>query len=192
METFGANQLGAVGVVGLLDLLGTPYTGGGPGEFYIQEDKGLTKKLLSFDGIKYPEFAVFSQEAELETGGRLHMPLFVKPLRMDASIGISGKSLVHTTKEMIERVTNIHQTVHDAALVEEYIEGREFYVGVLGNQEPQPFPPIEMDFSGMPEAQPTSLIPRRNGTKRALNTRERKQFLPRFLTRWRPPAEGRN
>ena len=151
METFGANQLGAVGVVGLLDLLGVPYTGGGPGEFYIQEDKGLTKKLLSFDGIKYPEFAIFSQDAELETGGHLHMPLFVKPLRMDASIGISGKSLVHSTKEMIERVTNIHKTVHDAALVEEYIEGREFYVGVLGNQEPQAFPAIEMDFSGMPE-----------------------------------------
>jgi D-alanine-D-alanine ligase len=151
METFGSNQLGAVGVVGLLDLLGVPYTGGGPGEFYIQEDKGLTKKLLSFDGIKYPEFAIFSQDAELETGGHLHMPLFVKPLRMDASIGISGKSLVHSTKEMIERVTNIHKTVHDAALVEEYIEGREFYVGVLGNQEPQAFPAIEMDFSGMPE-----------------------------------------
>jgi D-alanine-D-alanine ligase len=151
METFGSNQLGAVGVVGLLDLLGVPYTGGGPGEFYIQEDKGLTKKLLSFDGIKYPEFAVFSQDAELETGGHLHMPLFVKPLRMDASIGISRKSLVHSTKEMIERVTNIHKTVHDAALVEEYIEGREFYIGVLGNQEPQAFPAIEMDFSGMPE-----------------------------------------
>jgi D-alanine-D-alanine ligase len=151
METFGSNQLGAVGIVGLLDLLGVPYTGGGPGEFYIQEDKGLTKKLLSFDGIKYPEFAIFSQDAELETGGHLHMPLFVKPLRMDASIGISGKSLVHTTKEMIERVTNIHKAVHDAALVEEYIEGREFYVGILGNQEPQAFPAIEMDFSGMPE-----------------------------------------
>ncbi|HBI44787.1 MAG TPA: D-alanine--D-alanine ligase [Planctomycetales bacterium] len=151
METFGSNQLGAVGVVGLLDLLSVPYTGGGPGEFYIQEDKGLTKKLLSFDGIKYPEFAIFSQDAELETGGHLHMPLFVKPLRMDASIGISGKSLVHSTKEMIERVTHIHKTVNDAALVEEYIEGREFYVGVLGNQEPQAFPAIEMDFSGMPE-----------------------------------------
>ena len=61
------------------------------------------------------------------------MPLFVKPLRMDASIGIDGKSLVHSTKEMIERVTHIHKAVKDSALVEEYIEGREFYVGVLGN-----------------------------------------------------------
>ena len=60
METFGANELGAADVAGFLDLLGVPYTGGGPGELYIQEDKALTKKLLAFDGIRYPEFAVFS------------------------------------------------------------------------------------------------------------------------------------
>src|SRR5437588_3180251 len=57
METFGNSQLGAVGVAGLLDLLGLSYTGGGPGEFYLQEDKALTKKLLSCEGIKYPDFA---------------------------------------------------------------------------------------------------------------------------------------
>ncbi len=56
METFGNNQLGAVAVVGLLDLLQLRYTGGGPGEFYLQEDKALTKKLLAFDGINYPDF----------------------------------------------------------------------------------------------------------------------------------------
>ena len=151
METFGDGQLGAVGMAGFLDLLGVPYTGGGPCEFYIQEDKALAKKLLAFDHIRYPEFAVFSRDADLETGGHLRMPLFVKPLRMDASIGIDAKSLVHSTRDMIERVAHIHKAVKDSALVEEYIEGREFYVGVLGNAEPQAFPPIEMDFSGMPE-----------------------------------------
>jgi len=70
-----------------LDLTGIPYTGGGPGECYVQEDKVLTKKLLAFDKIPYPDFAVFSRDADLETGGNLRMPLFVKPLRMDASIG---------------------------------------------------------------------------------------------------------
>jgi D-alanine-D-alanine ligase len=154
METFGDSQLGAVGVVGLLDLLGARYTGGGPGEFYLQEDKALTKKLLAFDGIAYPDFAVFSRDADLETGGNLRMPLFVKPLRMDASIGIDGKSLVRTAREMMERVLLIHDKVKDAALVEEYIEGREFYVGVLGNVEPTAFPPIEMDFSKMPSGKP--------------------------------------
>src|SRR5262245_16946056 len=65
METFGTSQLGAVGVVGVLDLLGVPYTGGGPGEFYVQEDKALTKKLLAFDKVLYPDFAVFSKNADL-------------------------------------------------------------------------------------------------------------------------------
>jgi D-alanine-D-alanine ligase len=151
METFGDNQLGAVGVVGLLDLLGWKYTGGGPGEFYLQEDKALTKKLLAFDGIAFPTFAVFSQNADLETGGNLRLPLFVKPLRMDASIGIDQGSLVRSTRDMMERVQMIHDKVKDAALVEEYVEGREFYVGVLGNLDAVAFPPIEMDFSDLPE-----------------------------------------
>jgi D-alanine-D-alanine ligase len=154
METFGDTQLGAVGLAGLLDLLGLPYTGGGPGEIYIQEDKALTKKLLAFDGIRYPEYAVFSPDADLEIGGQLRMPLFVKPLRMDASLGIDSKSLVRDTSEMMERVRDIHRRLKDAALVEEYVEGREFYVGVLGNVAPQAFPPIEMDFSGLPDGLP--------------------------------------
>src|SRR5581483_10844733 len=90
MEMFGDNLLGAVPVVGTLDLLGLRYTGGGPGEYYLQEDKALTKKLLAFHHIDYPDFAVFTQSANLETGGSLRMPLIVKPLRMDASIGING------------------------------------------------------------------------------------------------------
>src|SRR5205823_10169012 len=84
-------------------------------------------------------------------------PLFVKPLRTDASIGISSKALVHTTQEMWQRVTAIHQKFHDSALAEEYIEGREFYVGVLGNVEPEAFPPIEMDFSGLKGGAPRVL-----------------------------------
>jgi D-alanine-D-alanine ligase len=154
MEMFGDNLLAAADVVGLLDLLAVPYTGGGPGEYYLQEDKALTKKLLAYEGIKFPDFAVFTQDASLETGGNLRMPLFVKPLRMDASIGIGAKSLVHNAIDMMKQVVAIHEKVHDAALAEEYIEGREFYVGILGNARPQAFPPIEMDFSGLPEGKP--------------------------------------
>jgi D-alanine-D-alanine ligase len=154
LETFGESQLGAVAAVGLLELLGLRFTGGGPGEYYLQEDKALTKKLLAFDGIAYPDFAVFGRDAGLETGGNLRMPLFVKPLRMDASIGIGVKSLVHSTTEMMKRVLEIHEQVKDAALAEEYIAGREFYVGVLGNGQPRAFPPVEMDFSGLPDGQP--------------------------------------
>jgi D-alanine-D-alanine ligase len=168
MEPFGDTQLGAVGVAGLLDLLGLPYTGGGPGEIYIQEDKALTKKLLAFDKIPYPEYAVFTPDADLETGGHLRMPLFVKPLRMDASIGIDGRSLVRSTGEMMERVLDIHRRVKDSALVEEYIEGREFYVGVLGNLLPQAFPPIEMDFSQLPADVPRVLDARAKWDEKSL------------------------
>jgi D-alanine-D-alanine ligase len=157
METFGDSQLGLVGLARFLDLFGVTYTGNGPGEYYLQEDKALTKKLLAFDNVRYPDFAVFTQDANLETGGSLRMPLFVKPLRMDASIGIDADSLVHNAREMMERVLLIHDKVRDAALVEEFIEGREFCIGILGNGTPQAFPPIEIDFSGMPPGVPRIL-----------------------------------
>jgi D-alanine-D-alanine ligase len=154
MESFGKGDLGAVAIVGLLDLIGVRYTGGGPGEFYLREDKALTKRLLAFEEVQYPEFAVYSRHDEFETGGKLRFPLFVKPLRMDASIGIDSGSLVYGSEDMWKRISKIHKKVKDDALVEEFIEGREFYVGIVGNQTPTAFPPVEMDFSGMPEDAP--------------------------------------
>jgi D-alanine-D-alanine ligase len=152
VESFGDDLLGGtMGVAGLLDLLELPYTGGGPGEIYLQEDKALAKKLLAFEQIPYPDFATFAPTAGFETGGNLRMPLFVKPLRMEASIGIDVGSLVRNTQELMERVLYIHKTWGDTALAEEYVEGREFYVGVLGNEELTALPPLEMDFSGMKE-----------------------------------------
>ncbi|HTK73853.1 MAG TPA: hypothetical protein VL371_01275 [Gemmataceae bacterium] len=154
MEQFSEDIHSDVAAVGLLDLLGVPYTGGGPGEFYLQEDKAVAKKLLAFEHVRFPDFAVFAKDTGFETGGNLRMPLFVKPLRADASIGINGRSLVHTSDELMKRVSAIHKEVHDAALAEEYIEGREFYIGVLGNAQPTAFPPIEIDFTGFPENKP--------------------------------------
>ena len=150
VESFGDDILGgAMGVAGVLDLLQVPYTGGGPGEIFLQEDKALAKKLLAFEQIPYPDFATFAPSADFETGGNLRMPLFVKPLRMEASIGIDERSLVRNTQQLMERVLYIHKTFGDAALAEEYVEGRELYVGILGNDSPIALPPIEMDFSGL-------------------------------------------
>ena len=156
VENFGRDVPGGLmGVTGVLDLLQLSYTGGGPGEIYLQEDKALSKKLLNYEEVLYPDFAIFSRDSEFETGGRLRMPLFVKPLRMDSSVGIDGKtSLVHTATDLMERVLDIHKRIGDSALAEEYIEGREFYVGVLGNNEPLALPPVEIDFTGFPEGQP--------------------------------------
>ena len=154
MEMFGDNVFGDIPVAGLLDLLGLRYTGSGPGELYLSQDKGLTKKLLAFEDILYPRFAVFSREAAFETGGNLRMPLFVKPLRSDASLGIGGNSLVHDAVALMEQVSAIRKELNDNALAEEYIEGREFYVGVLGNTQPKALPPIEIDFTGFPDGVP--------------------------------------
>lgn len=157
MEMWKDDLTGDIPVVGLFELLGHRYTGSGPGELYLTQDKALGKKILAFEGIAFPRFAVFSQNADLETGGNLRMPLFVKPLRMDASIGIDAKALVGDAISLMKRVVHIHDELGDAALAEEYIEGREFYVGILGNQNPQALPPIEVDFSGLPEGAPRVL-----------------------------------
>jgi D-alanine-D-alanine ligase len=154
LEMFGDDPLADVKVTGVLDLLKLRYTGSGPGELFLRQDKALAKKLLAYEGILYPKFAVFSRDADLETGGNLHLPLFVKPLRMDSSIGIGTRSLVHDAPTLMKRVLEIHESCGDSALAEEYIEGREFYVGVLGNMEPLALPPVEMDFSGLPEGAP--------------------------------------
>jgi D-alanine-D-alanine ligase len=156
LETFGGRPDGDVGVAGVLELLGLPHTGGGPLELALRADKGLAKKALAFDKILYPDFAVFAHDG-FETGGNLRMPLFVKPLRCDASIGISSRSLVRDAPALMKRVAAIHKELGDSALAEEYIEGREFYVGVLGNTDPTAFPPVEVDFSGLPDGAPRVL-----------------------------------
>jgi D-alanine-D-alanine ligase len=155
MEMFEDNLLGDVGVAGLLELIGVPYTGCGAGELYLRQDKALAKKILHYEGILYPRFCVFAKNAGFETGGgNLRMPLFVKPLRGDASIGVDAGSLVRDSNELLRRVLAIHEQVNDSALAEEFIDGREFYVGVIGNEDPQALPIIEMDFSGLPAGSP--------------------------------------
>jgi D-alanine-D-alanine ligase len=154
MEMFGENVFGDIPVTGLLELIGVNYTGSGPGELYLSQDKGLTKRLLAFEDILYPRFAVFSRETGFETGGNLRMPLFVKPLRSDASLGIGGKSLVQDWTALADRVSAIRKELDDAALAEEFIDGREFYVGVIGNSQPKALPPVEIDFTGFPEGVP--------------------------------------
>ena len=154
-EMFGENVQGDAAVASVLELLRVPFTGSGASELYLRQDKGVAKKVLAFEGILYPNFAIFSPDADLETGGNLRMPLFVKPLRGDASIGIRGAdALVRDSRALMERALQVQEECKDAALAEEYIEGRELYVGVLGNREPQALPPVELDMSGLPDHMP--------------------------------------
>jgi D-alanine-D-alanine ligase len=151
-EMFGDNVQGDAAVAAVLELLRLPFTGSGAAELFLRQDKGMAKKVLAFEGILYPNFAIFSPDADLETGGNLRMPLFVKPLRGDASIGIRGAdALVRDSRALMEQVLRIQDEHADSALAEEYIEGRELYVGVLGNREPLALPPVELDLSGLPD-----------------------------------------
>ena len=154
-EQFGDDVQGDARMAALLELAGVPFTGGGAAELFLRQDKAIAKKVLAFEGILYPNFAVFTADADLETGGNLRMPLFVKPARGDASLGISGAdALIRDSRALMEQVLRIHDEHKDAALAEEYIEGRELYVGVLGNREPEALPPVELDLSGLPADRP--------------------------------------
>jgi D-alanine-D-alanine ligase len=176
LEEFGDSPAGNLGICGLLDVLGYRYTGCGAGEYFLGQDKALAKRLLAFDGIQFPRFAVFHQDKGFETAGNLRMPLFVKPVAMDASIGIDTRSLVHDSTQLMERVVAIHK-LGDAALAEEYIDGREFYVGVLGNQDPRALAPIELDFSEMPAETPNVYTSRAKWDRRSA---EYKGVTPRL------------
>jgi D-alanine-D-alanine ligase len=140
-------------VTAVLAMLSQPFTGTGPVGMAFRQDKVVTKKLLKFHGVHYPNFAVFDVNS-IEFAGKMRFPLFVKPLQGDASIGINDSSLVAEYPKLVERINFIHEKIKSPALVEEYIEGREFYVSVLGNDPPEILPIMELDFSKLPADYP--------------------------------------
>ena len=140
-------------VVAFLELLKQPYTGCNPRGLTISRDKVLTKQLLSYHRIPTPHFAVFEQGKRYRIPRKLRFPLFVKSASEDASLGISQASVVHDAGKLKERIQFIHEQVRSDALVEEFIEGRELYVGVLGNDRLQTYPVWELDFGVLGDAQ---------------------------------------
>ena len=138
-------------VVSLLELLKLPYTGCNPRGLLMARDKSLSKKLLAYHRIPVPEFEVFRIGRPIRRPKRLPFPLIVKSLTQEASIGISQASVVDSDEKLKERVAFIHESIHTAALVEQYVEGREIYVGILGNQALQAMPVWELFFTNMPE-----------------------------------------
>ena len=138
-------------VVSHLELLKLSYTGCNPRGMLLARDKSLSKKLLAYHRIPIPEFEVFRIGRPIRRSKRLTFPLMVKSLTQEASIGISQASVVDTDERLKERVTFIHESIRTAALVEQYIEGRELYVGILGNQLLQALPVWELFFTNMPD-----------------------------------------
>ena len=139
-------------VVSYLELLRVPYTGCNPRGLMLARDKGLSKKLLAYHRIPVPEFAVYPiGRAKVGRPKRLQFPLIVKSLTREASAGISQASVVEDDEKLAERVRFMHDTFGTDAIVERYIDGRELYVGVIGNQRLRVFPVWELLFTKMPD-----------------------------------------
>jgi D-alanine-D-alanine ligase len=138
-------------VVAYLELSKMPYTGCNSRGLLLARDKAIAKKLLTYHRIPVADFAVFPRGRKKKRPKRLAFPLIVKSLTLDASIGISQASIVDGDDKLAERVEFIHESIGTDALVESYIEGRELYVGILGNQQLEVLPIWELSFTKMPE-----------------------------------------
>jgi D-alanine-D-alanine ligase len=138
-------------VVAFLELMRQPYTGCNPRGMMISRDKVLSKQILAYHRIPTPGFALFRRGQRYKLPRKLKFPLFVKSATEDASFGIAQASVVHDPSKLKERIEFIHEQTNSDALVEEYIEGRELYVGVIGNDRLSTFPVWEMDFGTLPD-----------------------------------------
>lgn len=132
-----------------LELMQIPYTGCNPRGLILARGKDLSKTLVHYRRIAVPAFAVFRMRRKVKRPGRLALPLIVKSLNEDGSRGISQASIVDTDEKLAERVAFIHERVGTAAIAEQYIEGRELYVSVLGNNRLQVLPVWELKFGTM-------------------------------------------
>ena len=152
-ESLGGDGTEERRIASMLELLDKRFTGSGSLALTLAGDKSLAKKLFDFHGIRSPDFAIIAP-GHVEGNPKLNaFPVIVKPIATDASIGINAKSVVHSVQEMMERVFSIHQEFQCPALVEQYIDGREIYIGLLGNP-PAMLTPIEWDLSKLPDGMP--------------------------------------
>lgn len=151
LEEFDGISLYDQHVVSYLELLHVPYTGCNPRGLMLARDKALAKKVFAFHRIPYPEFAVIPQGRTVKRPKSLAFPLIVKSVSEEASLGISQASIVGDDDKLKDRVKFIHQSVGSGALIERYIEGREFYVGVIGNGHLQVLPVWELIMDRLPD-----------------------------------------
>ncbi|MDQ3419831.1 MAG: ATP-grasp domain-containing protein [Acidobacteriota bacterium] len=151
MENF--HEIGAFdhNVVSYLELLRVPYTGCNPRGLMLARDKALSKTLLSYHRIPVPDFLVVHVGRKPRLPRRMAFPLIVKSLTQEASIGISQASVVDDEGKMRERVAFIHASIGTDAIIERYVDGRELYVGIIGNQRLRVFPVWELHFTKMPD-----------------------------------------
>lgn len=136
-------------VASYLELMRQPYTGCNPRGLMLTHDKALCKKILTYHRIRTPRFAVFPKGRSIQEPKRLAYPLFVKSLIEEGSVGIAQASVVHSFEKLKERVEFLHAEHLTHAIAEEYIEGRELYVAILGNRRLNALPIVELDFGDL-------------------------------------------
>jgi D-alanine-D-alanine ligase len=151
MEAFAGVTTFDQNVVSYLELLRLRYTGCNPRGLILARDKALSKKLLAYHRIPVPDFTVVRYGRKPVLPKKMHFPLIVKSLFFEASTGISQASVVENAEQLARRVQFIHESLGTAAIVEQFIDGRELYVGVLGNERLDVFPVWEMSFAQMPD-----------------------------------------
>lgn len=151
LEEFDGYPLFDQHMVSYLELKKQKYTGCNPRGLTLSHDKALTKKILAYHRINIPRFAVFSPNRKVRRPNRLTFPLFVKSVIDEGSVGISQASIVRDDEKLAERVDFIHRQTGSHAIAEQFIEGREIYVGVIGNQKLQTYPPWELLMKDLPE-----------------------------------------
>jgi D-alanine-D-alanine ligase len=149
-EAFRGNARHEYAIAAVLEMHGYAHTGSPPTALLVARNKSLTKKILAYHGIRVPTFAEFHPGDELVRPSELRFPLIVKPLLEDASVGIAQASVVENDDTLAERVRYIHEKFTQAAIVEELVEGRELYAGLIGNDKVQVLPLVELTF-GEPE-----------------------------------------
>ncbi|HLG54718.1 MAG TPA: ATP-grasp domain-containing protein [Vicinamibacterales bacterium] len=152
-ESFAGDDTADFKIAGFLELIGKKYTGSGTHGMMLAQDKAIAKKIFAFHGIHTPVFAK-SFRGRLDFSHDLVFPVIVKPAREDGSIGIEFSAVVNSIRELMERMDWLHANFDSPVLIEEYIEGREMYVGVIGNDKPEALPVVELDLSKLPDGTP--------------------------------------
>src|SRR6266446_7449026 len=153
-DQFKNNRAFDQNIVSFLELHGVPFTGCGSTGLTLCKHKGISKKILGYHRIRVPDFVVIPRGKRVIRPKRLSFPILVKPLKEEASLGIAQASFVESDDQFKERVAFIHEKYDHDVIAEEYIEGRELYVSVLGNHRLEVFPLRELVFKEVPPDEP--------------------------------------
>jgi len=153
-ESFHSNRAHEPNIPALLELMKMRYTGARPDGLMLCKDKALAKKVLAYHRVRVPHFVISTESRPLKRLRRFVFPAFIKPVSEESSDGISRASFARSEEEALERAHFIQEKFHCDALIEEYIEGRELYLSVMGNRKLTVFPPREIFFDQVPADEP--------------------------------------